>query len=199
LLLEDRDRIARDLHDHVIQRLFAAGLIVQSVATAEADFSAAQRLSHVVGELDDTIKQIRTSIFHLRGASIAGPGLRSALLTVITQIEPALCFSPTVQFRGPVDTVTSASLVAEAEAVVREALANVAKHAGATAACLLIIVTDDRLIIEVMDNGIGPGELTRRSGLGNLERRAADLAGSLTVEPASDGGTQLRWTVPLNP
>ena len=198
-LFEDRDRIARDLHDHVIQRLFAAGLVVQSVATGEGDVAAAQRLSHVVGELDDTIKQIRTSIFHLRGASIAGPGLRSALLTVITQIEPGLGFSPTVQFRGPVDTVTSASLVAEAEAVVREALANVAKHAGATATSLLVIFTDDRLIIEVMDNGIGPGELTRRSGLGNLERRAADLAGSLTVEPASDGGTQVRWTVPLNP
>ena len=91
-LLEDRDRIARDLHDHVIQRLFAAGLIVQSVATGEGDFGAAQRLSHVVAELDDTIKQIRTSIFHLRGASMTGPGLRSALLTVIAQIEPALGF-----------------------------------------------------------------------------------------------------------
>jgi signal transduction histidine kinase len=103
-----------------------------------------------------------------------------------------------MQFRGPVDTVTPAPLVAEAEAVVREALTNVAKHAGATAASLLVIVTEDRLIIEVIDNGIGPGGATRRSGLDNLERRAADLAGSLTVEPASEGGTHLRWTVPLN-
>jgi signal transduction histidine kinase len=182
----------------VIQRLFAAGLIVQSVATGEADFGAAQRLSHVVAELDDTIKQIRTSIFHLRGASMTGPGLRSALVAVIAQIEPALGFSPAMQFRGPVDTVTPAPLVAEAEAVVREALTNVAKHAGATAASLLVIVTEDRLIIEVIDNGHGPGGATRRSGLDNLERRAADLAGSLTVEPASEGGTHLRWTVPLN-
>ena len=104
-----------------------------------------------------------------------------------------------VQFRGPVDTVTSAPLVAEAEAVVREALTNVARHAGATAASLLVSVTKDQLIIEVIDNGIGPGESTRRSGLDNLKRRAADLAGSLTVEAASEGGTHLRWTVPLNP
>ena len=97
----------------------------------------------------------------------------------------------------PVDTVTSARLVAEA--VVREALTNVARHAGATAASLLVSVTKDQLIIEVIDNGIGPGESTRRSGLDNLERRAADLAGSLTVEAASEGGTHLRWTVPLNP
>jgi signal transduction histidine kinase len=198
-LLEDRDRIARDLHDHVIQRLFAAGLIVQSVATGEADFNAAQRLSHVVAELDDTIKQVRTSIFHLRGTSITGPGLRSALLTVIAQIEPALGFSPTVQFGGPVDTVTATPLVAEAEAVVREALTNVAKHADAAAASLLVIATEDRLVIDVIDNGMGFSESTRRSGLDNLARRAADLTGSLTVEPASDGGTQLRWTVPLNP
>jgi signal transduction histidine kinase len=104
-----------------------------------------------------------------------------------------------VQFRGPVDTATSGPFVAEAEAVVREALTNIAKHACATAASLLVIVTEDRLIIEVMDNGTGPGELTRRSGLANLERRAEELAGSLTVEPASDGGTHLRWTVLLNP
>jgi signal transduction histidine kinase len=183
----------------VIQRLFAAGLIVQGLATGEADSGAAQRLSYVVAELDDTIRQIRTSIFDLRGASILGPGLRSALVTVTAQIEPALGFSPTVQFHGPIDTVTSAPLVAEAEAVVREALTNVAKHAAATAASLLVIVNQDRLIIEVTDNGIGPGESTRRSGLDNLERRAADLTGSLTLGPASDRGTQLRWTIPLRP
>jgi signal transduction histidine kinase len=198
VLLEDRDRIARDLHDHVIQRLFAAGLIVQSVATGEADEGAAQRLSHVVAELDDTIKQIRTSIFRLREAS-TGPGLRSALVSAIEQIEPALGFSPTMQFRGPVDTVTSAPLVADAEAVVREALTNVAKHAAATAASLSVVVTQDRLVIEVIDNGGGLDASIRRSGLDNLKRRADDLDGSLTIESASDRGTQLRWTVPLNP
>jgi signal transduction histidine kinase len=118
---------------------------------------------------------------------------------VIPQIEPALGFPQPCSFRGLVDTVTSARLVAEAEAVLGEALTHVAKHACATVASLLVIVTEDRLLIEVIDNGIGPGQPTRRTGLDNLERRAADLAGSLTVEPASDGGTHLRWTVPLNP
>jgi two-component system, NarL family, sensor histidine kinase DevS len=155
-------------------------------------------LSYVVAELDDTIRQIRTSIFDLRGASVFGPGLRAALVTVAAQIEPALGFSPTVQFHGPIDTVTSAPLVTEAEAVVREALTNVAKHAAATAASLLVI-NADRLVIEVTDNGVGLGESTRRSGLDNLERRAANLTGSLTLGPASDRGTQLRWTIPLRP
>jgi signal transduction histidine kinase len=197
-LFEDRDRIARDLHDHVIQRLFAAGLIAQSMAAGEKNPGSAQRLNYLVAELDDTIRQIRTSIFHLRGGTLHGPGLRSALLALIKQIEPALGFSPTVQFRGPVDTLTSTDLVAEAEAVVREALANVAKHAQATAVSLSVLVSENQLAIEVIDNGIGLGESARRSGLDNLKKRAEDLAGGLTVEPASETGTHLRWTVPLS-
>lgn len=120
-LLEDRDRIARDLHDHVIQRLFAVGLTVQGLAVAGENEQSNRKLNQVVADLDDTIRQIRTSIFQLRGHESAGPSLRGAILAVVEQVTPALAFRPGVGFRGPVDTVVDDRLITEAEAVVREA------------------------------------------------------------------------------
>ncbi len=131
-VLEDRDRIARDLHDHVIQRLFATGLSVQSVAAALTDPGLQERLVRAVDDVDETIGQIRTSIFALREAH-AVHSVRAAALGVVTQLKPVLGLVPRVRFSGPLDTVLDEATVDEVEAVLREALTNIARHAHASA------------------------------------------------------------------
>jgi two-component system, NarL family, sensor histidine kinase DevS len=127
-VLEDRDRIARDLHDHVIQRLFAAGLSLQSIA-ATVDDEAAERLRRTVDELDDTIRQIRTTIFALQEESWRS--LRGTALAVVDQLSPLLPVRPEVQLVGPLDTIADEAIIADVEAVLRESLTNVARHARA--------------------------------------------------------------------
>jgi signal transduction histidine kinase len=205
VLLEDRDRIARDLHDHVIQRLFAAGLGVQSVATALADDPQSERLSGVVSEVDDTIRQIRTSIFQLRGQ--LGPemaSVRSRLLAVVAEVTPVLGFEPHVRFDGPIDSLVPEAIVDDIAAVVREALTNVARHAHATDVEVELSGSPTRVTIRIVDNGVGLGDTDRRSGLANLRSRAEQYNGALLLEPAPPGraptgtGTSLTWTIPLS-
>jgi signal transduction histidine kinase len=195
-LLEDRDRIARDMHDHVIQRLFAIGLTVQGLAVAGGNEQSSWKLNQVVADLDDTIRQIRTSIFQLRGHELAGPSLRGAILAVVEQVTPTLAFRPGVRFRGPVDTVVDDRLITEAEAVVREAATNAAKHAHASKLSVELRVTGHRLTIDVIDNGTGVTGREPRSGLANLDQRANALGGELRVDPQASG-TRIHWTVPL--
>ncbi len=196
LLLEDRARIARDLHDHVIQQLFAAGLMVQATAThldAERDVAV---LSGVISALDEAIKQIRVSIFQLQPSSTTG--LRSAVLGVVGEVRPVLGLDPRLDLDGPLDSLSSDDLVGDVTAVVREALTNVAKHADATAAQLSIHATTSHLTVTISDDGRGMSDTTRRSGLENLRRRAEDRHGSMVVaEPPELGGTTLVWTVPI--
>jgi signal transduction histidine kinase len=196
LLLEDRARIARDLHDHVIQQLFAAGLMVQATAAhldAERDVNA---LSDVVTSLDDAIKQIRISIFQLQPH--AATGLRSAVLDVVSEVRPALGLDPRLDLDGPLDSLSTDGLVRDVTAVVREALTNVAKHAHATAAQLSIHATTSQLTVTVSDDGCGMPATRRRSGLENMRRRAEDRQGSMVVAEVPDlGGTTLVWTVPI--
>jgi signal transduction histidine kinase len=198
-VLEDRDRIARDLHDHVIQRLFAAGLILESLVTVIDEERSHSKLSQVVDDLDDTIRQLRTSIFGLRLPASHEPGLRSAVLTVADQVRAPLGFHPTVRFIGPVDTVVTDRLTAEAEAVVREAATNAAKHAHATELVIEVKVAGtESLTIDIADDGVGlPPGLPRKSGLENLHQRAADLGGTFSLETPANGGTRLHWTIPL--
>ena len=204
LLLEDRDRIARDLHDHVIQRLFAAGMTLQGVAgLREAEREV--RLDRVVTDIDDVIGQIRTSIFGLRGsAAQRANSARGQILEVVGELTPMLGFEPRVRFGGPVDTTVGPDLAADLVAVAREALSNAARHARATAVELSLSVSVDELVLEIVDNGVGLGETTRRSGLANLRARAEQYGGTLEVGPAPAGnatpegkGTHLRWTIPL--
>jgi signal transduction histidine kinase len=197
-VLEDRDRIARDLHDHVIQRLFAAGLSLQSMATVLGADGFGPRISRVVADIDDTIGQIRTSIFQLRATDASDPGLRSAVLAVVQQVAPSLESVPIVRFFGPTDTLINGSLVGEIEAVVREALTNVAKHARAGEVILQVHAEGREIVVEVTDDGVGIGSTQRRSGLGNLRRRAEDLDGTLIVETPSSGGTRLQWRIPMS-
>jgi signal transduction histidine kinase len=199
LLLEDRDRIARDLHDHVIQRLFAAGLTVQSVQSRQREPAAAAKLDQVVTDLDQTIRQIRTSIFDLRGAlSPVSAGVRTQLLEVAAEQATQLGFEPTLSFSGPVDTLVTPELAAELTAVLREALSNAARHAHASKVSAGLEVSSSRLCLSVVDDGVGLGNTDRRSGLANLTERAVRHGGSLTVTSSPNKGTQLRWQIALS-
>jgi signal transduction histidine kinase len=206
VLLEDRDRIARDLHDHVIQRLFAAGLTVQSVAAGLGGDARAERLERVVTGIDETIRQIRTSIFQLRGQLGPQTGtVRVRLLGVLAEVTPLLPFEPRLRFSGPIDSVVPESVVDDLEAVTREALTNVARHAQATHAEVALTASATEVVLEVVDDGIGIGATERRSGLANLRERAEHHHGSLVLTspapqdpPTTGKGTHLRWTIPLS-
>jgi signal transduction histidine kinase len=195
-VLEDRDRIARDLHDHVIQRLFAAGLTLQGL-TGSLDTAHAARVDTVVDELDETIRQIRTSIFQLRGP--AGPQrdtLRGQVISVLTDLVGVLPAEPRLRITGPVDSVVPDSAVDDILAVLREALTNVARHAQATSIEVNLDAAGAGLTLDVIDDGVGIANVTRRSGLANLAERAERYGGAMSVEPRRKG-TQLRWTIPL--
>jgi signal transduction histidine kinase len=201
-VLEDRDRIARDLHDHVIQRLFAAGLSVNALARHSSDEKGA-RLMRIAGDLDDTIRQIRTSIFQLRGP--IGPELgsvRARVLDVAGEMAAPLGFQPTVRFRGAVDSALSGSAAEDVVAVVREALSNTARHGAASKVEVDVAVEGREVTVSVRDDGRGIGDVSRRSGLANLRRRAEQHGGSLILGPADypDGttqGTLVQWVIPL--
>ena len=196
-VLEDRDRIARDLHDHVIQRLFAAGLNVQSLAALIDDQAVTARLDRLVADLDDTIGQVRTSIFHLQAGEADDPGLRAAVLAVVNQVAPVLGFAPVVRFAGPVDTLVHGTVIGEIEAVSREGLTNVAKHAQANQATVEVSADHGWLSVRISDDGVGMKQPVRSSGLGNLRQRAEGRGGSLTIQARPSGGTLLTWTIPI--
>jgi signal transduction histidine kinase len=197
-LMEDRTRIARDLHDHVIQQLFAAGMTVQGVATGLADDARTKMLDKVVDTLDDAIKQIRTSIFQLRPHNHTSTSLRSLVLALVAEIVPALGFEPRVSFEGPVDAVSDDDLAADVLAVIREALSNTAKHAEAHSAAVRVEASTTELRVTVEDDGIGMGPTTRRSGLANLRQRAEQRGGDLSISPGSDSqGSSVTCSLPL--
>jgi two-component system sensor histidine kinase DevS len=194
-VLTDRDRIARDLHDHVIQRLFAVGLALQGTVARVRESEVQQRLSEAVDELQGVIQEIRTTIFDLHGASQGSTRLRQRIDDVITQFAGS-GLRTTVQYVGPL-SVVEGPLADHAEAVIREAVSNAVRHAQATTLSVRVKVADD-LSIEVSDDGRGmPAEFTG-SGLTNLWQRAEQAGGEFTIESASaTGGTRLRWSAPL--
>jgi signal transduction histidine kinase len=195
-VLEDRDRIARDLHDHVIQRLFAAGLSLQSIAATVEDDTLHERLSRTVGELDETIRQIRTKIHELQEDS--SQSLRGTALAVVDQLAPLLPARPDVSLIGPLESISDEAIIADVEAVLRESLTNVTKHAHATQVRVRIQAGKQRLHLTVIDNGVGSGHSTRRSGLANLSRRAERQGGYLEVGDSAEGGLRLRWSIPIS-
>ena len=194
-VLEDRDRIARDLHDLVIQRLFAVGLSVQGAARDVIKPVVAQRLERVVDDLDETIKDVRRTIYQLHATPGTG-GLRSELDEVLEHAEDALGFTPSLRTEGPLSAVPD-EVGADLVAVLRESLTNAAKHADATSVQVEVRV-GSALEASITDNGNGmPASLSRRSGLANLQARAEAHGGSLTVSPGPQGGTEVVWWVPL--
>lgn len=193
-VVTDRDRIARDLHDHVIQRLFAVGLSLQGTIPRSRDAALQQRLSDAVDDLQAIIGEIRTTIFDLHGVASAATPLRQRLDNAVAQFSGSGLHT-TLQFVGPL-SVVEPGLADHAEAVVSEAVSNAVRHSGATALRVQIKVEDD-LSIEVSDNGCGMPDVINRSGLANLRQRAEQAGGTFSVASAPDGGTVLRWTAPL--
>jgi signal transduction histidine kinase len=198
-LVEDRERIARDLHDTVIQRLFATGMSLQgTVRLVRTDpDAAATRVEAAVDDLDLTVKHIRTAIFGLEASRAARDSTRSRILALVHQATGALGFEPRVLLDGPVDTGMSDVTAAELIATLREALSNVARHAQASKVDIAVVFEDD-VELTVVDDGIGPPApgAPRGKGLDNMARRAEKLGGSLEVLPAEPKGTRLEWRVP---
>jgi signal transduction histidine kinase len=193
----DRDRIARDLHDQVIQRLFATGLQLQSTLRRSADPAVRRRIQQSVEELDETIGQIRSAIFDLHTAGEgANGGLRRRLLDTAAEAAAGSGLSPSVRLAGAVDTLVSPEVGVHALAVVREAVSNAVRHGGATAITVSVEAGDD-LLIDVADNGIGIDTTAARSGLRNLQERAQECGGELAVHREPQGGTRLSWRVPV--
>jgi signal transduction histidine kinase len=196
-VLADRDRIARDLHDHVIQRLFATGLGLQGTLRRAADPDVRSRIQKAVEQLDETVREIRTSIFDLHTSGGNGmEGLRRRLLDTVAELTADATPTPSVRISGAVDTLVPPSVAEHADAVVREALSNALRHAGASELTLAVDAGED-LVIRVGDDGIGIPSDVRRSGLANLAERARACRGTLEVVARESGGTLLTWRVPL--
>ena len=197
-ILSDRDRIARDLHDLVIQRLYATGMSLQGAMPLLNRPEAATRVSSAVDALDETIREIRSAIFSLQSRGEAKQnGLRAQVLEVVDQMSPALGFAPSLRLVGPLDEAVPADVAEQMLSALRESLSNVARHAAASRVNVTVEVGPE-LILRVRDDGTGMGHSTRRSGLANMAERAADLGGKLTVNAAEGGGTQLDWRVPIS-
>ncbi|MGW1986679.1 GAF domain-containing sensor histidine kinase, partial [Streptomyces collinus] len=197
-LLEDRDRIARDLHDLAIQRLFATGMTLQSAGRLIEHEGAAERVLRAVDDLDETIRIIRSTIFGLRardGADV--PGLRARAVRTAGDATPVLGFAPSLRMEGLLDTHVPGGLADHVVAVLSEALTNVARHARAARA-EVVLETDGREVrLTVTDNGVGIPAEGRRSGLANMADRAREAGGGVAWSGPADGGTRLVWWAPL--
>ena len=195
VVLEDRERIARDLHDVVIQRLFATGMQLQGVAPHALRPEAARRINAAVDDLDATIRDIRRSIFELRAP--VGTSLRTELRDAVEDATATLGFRPALDVSGPVDSAVPDDVVPELLAVLREALSNVARHARASAVRVSVRTAGGEVVIRIEDDGVGTDPALARGGLVNMDERANDLGGSCTVGPADGGGTVVTWRVPI--
>lgn len=194
-LLEDRERIARDLHDLVIQRLFAAGMALQAVMSRSADDEVADRVTRVIDDLDDTIRQLRSVIFGLH--EHRRNSLRAEVARVLAEESFALGFEPQVRFDGPVDTL-GGELAEHLLLTLREALSNVARHAAATSAVVEVMATATSLTLRVIDDGIGIlPERASGEGLPNVRARARELGGDCCVSVRTPTGTVLEWWAPI--
>jgi len=197
-LLEERGRIARDLHDHVIQRLFGAGLGLQSLNIAPNDRNTRAGISTAIAALDASIAEIRTAIFALVSPDARErSSLRHRIIDAVSDASSGFADSPHVIFSGPLDLLVPEGLSADVLAVVRESLANVAKHANAKETMLSVDVTEHELTIEVTDDGDGLPRNRRASGTRNMEARAIKHGGEFWLRARESEGTRLHWRVPL--
>ena len=195
-VFEDRDRIARDLHDLVIQRIYATGMSLQGSLPLITAPEAADRVSRAVDALDETIREIRSSIFALQTRHQAKqPALRTRILAIADEMTGALGFPPGLRFEGQLGDVPHEAGENLLSAL-RETLSNAARHSGASSVAVTVAVGPE-LSLTVRDNGSGMKDPARNSGLANLDQRAAKLGGTFRIEPAPGGGTEVDWRVPL--
>ncbi|MCH0565737.1 MULTISPECIES: GAF domain-containing sensor histidine kinase, partial [unclassified Streptomyces] len=198
VLLQDRDRIARDLHDLAIQRLFAAGMTLQSAGRLIEHEEAARRVLRAVGDLDETIKIIRSTIFGLRTREdVSASGLRARVAKAVGDAAPALGFVPGLRMQGLLDTDVPEETADDVVAVLSEALSNVARHAHARRADVVLETDGTEVRLTVVDDGVGIPPEGRRSGLLNMAVRARKLGGDLDLDTPHGGGTRLVWHAPL--
>ena len=199
-LLEDRERIARDLHDTVIQRLFATGMSLQgSVRMVRNDPAATiERIERAVDDLDLTVRYIRTAIFGLASSQPSSESVRNRILAQAHDAAGPLGFEPRVLLDGPIDTAVDDHIATELLATLREALSNVARHARASRAEVEVVVADGEVRLRVIDDGVGPpaDDQPRGNGLNNMRARAAKLGGDLSLRAAEPSGTILEWWAP---
>ncbi|APU43448.1 MULTISPECIES: sensor histidine kinase [unclassified Streptomyces] len=197
-LLEDRDRIARDLHDLAIQRLFATGMTLQSAARLVQHEGAAERVSRAVGDLDETIKIIRSTIFGLRTREEdTGPSLRARVARTVGEMATTLGFPPRLSMEGLLDTDVPPQVADHVTAALTETLSNAARHARATRVEVTLQATSEEVVLTVTDNGCGIPADGRRSGLSNLEERARSVGGALEIVCPEEGGSRVVWRAPL--
>jgi len=193
-VLEDRERIARDLHDVVIQRLFAIGMQLQTAARLTRA-EVAERINAAVDDLDATIREVRSAIFELR--TPMSSELRAEVRALVDAAADRLGFRPRLELNGPVDSAVTPEIRSEVMAVLREALSNVVRHAQATAVRVSVTVGDGDIRVTVADNGVGLPEGGHRSGLANLRERADRYGGTFVARATEPSGTILEWSVPI--
>jgi PAS domain S-box-containing protein len=198
-LVDERERIARDLHDTVVQRLFAVGLSLQGTLARAGDEPAVERLRQSIDDIDETIRDIRSAIFSLHTRRPGGARLRDDVIGVASEAARMLGFEPDVAFDGPIDSAASDSMREHLVATLREALSNVAKHAQATNVEVDVMIERNHLVLYVRDDGRGIGDQpSAGNGLSNMSERAHGLGGSCEATSPSTGGTQIEWRVPID-
>jgi len=197
-LVDDRERIARDLHDTVIQRLFAVGLSLQSALTRAATDPAAERIHLAIDEIDITIRDIRSSIFALHTRRALAGSLRDDTLAMAREASRALGFEPTVAFDGPIDSVVTDDMREHMLATLREGLSNVTRHAHASSVSIELVVDAQEATLRIRDNGVGISNPNLGNGLQNMHERAMSIGGVCKITAASaNGGTEIEWRIPL--
>lgn len=198
-VFEDRERIARDLHDTVIQRLFATGLALQGASRLTREPAVQERIEQAVEDLDITVRHIRTAIFGLEKSRPRSEGVRNRILSLTAEAAGPLGFEPTVLFGGPVDASVPDDIVPDLLATLREALTNVARHAGASLVEVEVRCDELGLTLTVVDDGTGPPapHADRGHGLANMAKRARRYGGSFELRPGAEGGSVLVWQVPV--
>lgn len=195
-LTDERDRIARDLHDHVIQSLFAVGLSLQSVVGDPSTLTGARIATQVDG-IDSIIRQIRQAIYRLSSPPSAGTfSLRARISTLLRETLHDEQLDSRIEFSGPVDTLVDLGLGDEVVAVVRESLSNAVRHAQASLIETSVAVRGAHVVVTVRDDGVGMPDTERRSGLANLAARARERGGDFFINHVDPHGTEVRWSVP---
>jgi len=194
-VVADRDRIARDLHDQVIQRLFAIGLAMNGTHRRTKTPAVAERLADHINQLHEVIQDIRTAIFDLQAGPAAEQKLRATLNNLISDLTADTTIRTTVKMSGPVDSLKGA-LAHHVQAVVVEAVSNAVRHSRAEDLVIAVSVGEE-VSISVTDNGIGMPEIRASSGLRNLEQRATEAGGRLLISSPAGGGTHLAWSAPV--